>query len=218
MTTIPFVAVTSWSDTTPDLDVMFAVEAARRELPDFCACWGLPVPGIAFFDRKVEITAHDGMIVSAVDDDGEIGTLGYHTTVAGLPIFLWESRYGCPVFTHELWETLANPDLDRWQTAPDGTEWWLEAADATQGDSYPVDVEVAGNFSSVLCSNWLAPAFWGLPNADGSARLDKMGLVTAPFTLRPGGYSIVRVGGQRQQIGAARPDKGRSSSRTALLP
>jgi hypothetical protein len=214
---INFVAVTSWAERTPDLQVQFAVEAVRKELPDFCRCWGLPIPGIGFFSRGVELALSEAIIVSGVDDDGQVGTLGYHTVAAGVPLMLWECQYGTPVFAHEVFETLVDPDLSRWALAPDGREWWVEACDATEGDSYPVDVEVAGQFSSTMVSNWLAPAYFGLPNADGSVRFDKMGLVSAPFTLRPGGYSIVMVGGERQQIGAARPAKGISTSRTKAL-
>ncbi len=213
---IKFIAVTNWSS-VPDLDIQFAVEALRKELPDFCACWGLPVPGVQFFSREVELTAKEAMIVSAVDSDGKASTVGYHTTVAGLPLFIWEPQLGVWVFMHEAYETIVNPYLDRWQLGPDGREWWIEACDGTQGDSYPVDVEVMGNFSSVMAANWLAPAFWGLPNADGSQRIDKMG-VCSPFKVRPGGYSMVRApGGEPEQIGAARPNKGCSTSRTALL-
>jgi hypothetical protein len=217
MTAINFVAVTNWSS-APDLDVMFAVEAARKELPRFCAAWGLPVPGIAFFSKDVELPAKEAMIVSAVDEDGQAGTLGYHTTVAGLPLFIWEQRYGTPVFTHELFETLANPLLDRWATAPDGHRFWVEACDGCQGDSYPVDVEVSGNFSSVLVSNWLRPEWFLLESHDGLTGFDAMSLCDGPFGVRPGGYSVTETpDGQRQQVGGDRADKGRSTSRTALL-
>jgi hypothetical protein len=220
VTAIPFVAVTNWSS-APDLDVMFAVEAARKELPAFCAAWGIPAPGVEFCSRDVAIPAREGLIVSAVDDDGQAGTLGYHTKIAGVVTFLWEQRYGAWVFLHELYESLLNPDLTEWIDMPDGRRIWREACDAVQADTYPVDVEVAGNFSSVMAAVWLRPEWFGLPAHDGIdpqlEQYDNRGLCKAPFEIRPGGYSVVEVNGLREQIGGARPDKGISTSRTALV-
>lgn len=221
MTEINFVAVTNWSS-SPDIDVMFAVEAARKELPAFCKAWNLPIPGVHFFSRDVAIPAREGLIVSAVDDDGQVGTLGYHTTIAGVVTFLWEQRYGAWVFLHELYETLLNPDLTEWVDMPDGRRIWREACDAVQADTYPVDVEVAGSFSSVMSAVWLRPEWFRLPAHDGIdpqlEQYDNRALCKAPFEIRPGGYSVVEVDGVRQQIGGARPDKGRARSRSALLP
>lgn len=216
MRPINFIAVTSWAEKTSDLVVQFAVEAVRRQLPDFCRCWNIPIPGIDFFSRGVDLPSSESIIVSGVDDDGNANSLGYHTIVAGVPLMLWEVGCGTSVFTHEIFETLADPAIDRYALAPDGREWLVEACDATEGDAYPVEAEFAGQSAQLMVSNWLTPAFWGLPNADGSTRLDKMGLVSAPFTLRPGGYSILRVNGERVQIGAARPNKGCSTSRSRI--
>jgi hypothetical protein len=213
---INHVCVTNWSSAA-DEEIAFAVEGLRAEVPAFCAAWGLPVPGVQFYSQELLLPASDAIIVSAVDDDGQAGTAGYHAVLAGLPLFLWEARYGHWVAFHELFETLANPLLNRWATAPDGRRWWVEACDATQADTYQVQVELFGARRSISAANWLRPAFFGLPNLDGAPGFDRLGLVGAPFTLRPGGYSQVMVDGRLEHLGAARPPKGITTSRVASL-
>lgn len=213
---IPFLAITNWSS-RPDSEIANQVEAARTILPGFCAAWGIPVPGIAFFSRDAVLPSSEAMIVSAVDSDGEAGTDGYHSQIGGVPLALWEPQKGFWVFVHEILEPLTNPLLDRWAKAPDGRLWWVEACDATEGDRVPVSfTDLAGKRQTLDASNYLCPAFFGLPNADGSSRCDWAG-VASPWTIRPGGYSVtVNAEGQREDIGAARPDKGRSTSRVAM--
>jgi hypothetical protein len=213
---INHVAVTNWSS-APDRDVVFTVEALRRELPAFCLAWGLPVPGIAFYDQNVQLASSEAIIVSAVDDDSQAGTAGYHTLVAGVPLFLWEVKYGPWVAFHELYETLVNPLLNRWAEAPDGRRWWVEACDACQADKYNLDVELFGERMILSASNWLRPEFFGLQAHDGGRGFDRMGVVSAPFTLRPGGYTETMNQGRLERLGAARPDKGRTTSRTSAL-
>lgn len=183
-------AFTNWSK-APDVDIAFTVEAIRKELPAFCKAWGIPIPGIDYYSRDVALPSSEAVIVSAVDDDGFDHTAGYHAFIGGVPLFVYEASKGAWVAFHETFELLANPLLNRWDRAPDGTLWWREVCDATQSDLYPVDVEVFGEERRVWAANWLRPEFFGLIAHDSQfgLRYDKMGVVEAPFTLRPGGYT-----------------------------
>jgi hypothetical protein len=213
---IDFVAITNYSS-VPDSEITFHVEAARKVLPLLCRAWGIPQPGIGFFSQGVELPAREAAICSAVDSDGNIGSLGYHTALAGLPLFVYEASYGAWVMIHEL-EFLVNPQLLLWDAAPDGRLFWRECFDGTQDEYFPVDVELFGERREILAPNFTFPAWHGLPNPDGSSRLDYMGTRSRPFEIAPGGYATVTtVDGQREQIGAARADKGRSTSRSALI-
>jgi len=226
MGAINHVAVTNWSG-RPDAEIVSVVEAARVELPAFCDVWGLPIPGIQFYDQSIELALQESIIVSAVDDDGNPSSLGYHTVLAGTPLFLWEAGAGAWVFFHELYEILVNPQLDRWAPAPDGRLWWVEACDACQADSHTVEVlsGLSSQRTQVQASNYLKPAFFGLKNYPENpsapydpAPYDRLGLVPAPFTLSPGGYTeTTRPDGKPERLGASRPDKGRTSSRTDML-
>jgi len=209
-------AFTNWSS-LPDSRIIAVVEAIRQELPLFCRAWNIEQPGVQFYSRDVELPVRESLLVSAVDDDGNPDSLGFHTVLAGTPLFVWEAAKGDWIASHEFWEILGNPLLDRWATAPDGRRWWLELSDGTQGDVFDVDVEVFGERSTVPVANWLAPSFFGMANGGGFTGHDRMG-VCEPFTLRPGGYSeTISADGRRERIGAARADKGRTTSRTGML-
>lgn len=183
---INHVAITNWSS-HPDDDVVYWVEAIRQELPAFCAAWGLRVPGIQFYSRDAQFQASEAIMCSVVDDDGLDSTLGYHSMMGGVPLFLSEYRGGSTTLSHEVFETLANPMLSKWATAPDGSRWPVEVCDACQGDTYSVPVTLYGLTKDVQLSNWLRPEFFNLRLGGGPC--DRMG-VCQPFQLRPGGYTI----------------------------
>jgi hypothetical protein len=65
-----------------------------------------------------------------------------------------------------------------------GRELAREACDPVEGDSYEID--------GVAVSNFVTPEYFGEPSRRPVPSYDAMGLVTAPLTMRPGGYQIVR--------------------------
>lgn len=213
---INHVAVTNWSSRS-DRDIAFDVEGLRLAVIEFCAAWGLPVPNVSFFPRDVELPSSEAIIVSAVDNDGNPSTLGFHTQLGGVPTFLWEVGAGTWVAFHEVLETLANPQLDHWHLGPDGAMWWREVCDPTQSDWYKLDVELFGEKRTLNAANWVKPAFFGLPNHDGTTSADKMGVCT-PWTVNPGGYAVRTIDGQRADFGARGAAKGCSTSRSAQCP
>ena len=94
------------------------------------------------------------------------------------------------VVSHEVIEMLGDPwvNIDVRRRGPSGLELWpRELCDAVQGQNYrssPVDgVEVA---------NFVFPEYF-LDGADGP--YDFLGMLTAPFSVAPSGYSaITKVG------------------------
>lgn len=116
------------------------------------------------------------------------GALGYHDrTPHGQPFMkcfplLDESDNAAWQVTasHELLETLADPELAKCAQAPDGTIWAYEVCDAVEEDVYMV--------AGVPVSNWNTPA-WFEPPSDGTGvKYDWMGLCKSAFEIRPGGY------------------------------
>lgn len=199
-------AVTNHSS-VPDRDIAFVVEALRQQAVDFCTAYGLPVPGVQFYSRDVELPSTEAFILSAVDDDGNPDTAGYHTSLAGTPLALFEARgwAGQVVASHELLETIANPALERWVSG-----WWYEVCDPVEACSYAVDVELFGQHRRVSLSNYVLPSFWH-PRSPGP--WDRMGLLTGPLSVAPGGYAILEGG---RELGASLRAKG-AGSRTAKI-
>ncbi|HUO66185.1 MAG TPA: hypothetical protein VMV37_01535 [Gammaproteobacteria bacterium] len=141
--------------------------------------------------------------------------------------------------SHEFVEAWRNPSVNGWLDAPpgsaatiaaagsltlavpwgaaklkamldaDGCEVADEIADPVQGDSYPSSLNVA-------LSNFVGPQ-WS--RIDGSGPFDFMGRLTMPFSMTPGGYMALRVGGpggaEGQVFGELVPDWKKSMVRAA---
>lgn len=86
-------------------------------------------------------------------------------------------------FSHEILETIADGSLNALRYDGSAYEWHQEIADEVQADAYVVQLEGG---PAVSASNFVLPAFYNSLLTVGP--FDFMGLVTAPFTLRPGGY------------------------------
>lgn len=115
-------------------------------------------------------------------------------------------------FSHEILETMADPPCNAARADGTGWDWHQEIADPTQEDSY--DLELDG-LPPIGVSNFVLPAFFN--PLDKTGPYDFCKLLTAPFSLRPGGYITRRpsAGGDVQiygRISEARLASKRASS------
>ena len=154
---------------------------------------------VALAKRLIVISIKDSLDVPnalgdhSVDDTGfpiaEIGvkeTLGNGGTILG-PDGL------ASVVSHEIIETIGDEYIGEWDDAPDGSQWAHELCDAVQGGNYPIN--------GVSVSNFLLPPFFDSYVQSGSAgTFDYMGQLGQPFTLGPGGYSVIKKDGVISQI------------------
>lgn len=182
-------AVVNSSKTLGDVDVEFAVAACQAQAVEFCAAYGLDPPAAALYNDVSKLPADDVYICVITDDLNEPGALGYHSD-DGHPFIrvLAQGPQTSITLSHEFLELLGDPTCDRWAKRPDGSEVAVEVADPCEGDSYPVVAEVAGEGRTVEVSNYVLGS-WFDPN--GQAPFDRLGRLTAPFTMTPGGYMVV---------------------------
>lgn len=125
--------------------------------------------------------------VLALDRDTDSG-LGYHDkTEHGMPkmcVFPFADKEDNVPWTvtasHELLETLINPEVNRAAQSPDGAFWAYEICDAVEADYYAI-----GN---VVVSNWCRSTWFEPPPRMSGVSYDYMNLCTKPFEIRPGGY------------------------------
>jgi hypothetical protein len=132
--------------------------------------------------------------------------LGYHDMTRGGQPFMkvfppLDRQEGNPwsaTASHELLETLADPNLARAAQSPDGVFWAYEVCDAVEEDSYLV--------GGVAVSNFVLPLYFESPtyHPPKGVKLDKLGLVTRPYELRPGGYNQFWDGGEWIPVEASR--------------
>ena len=114
--------------------------------------------------------------------------LGYHDqTPNGQPlikVFPILDRQGggkLPVtISHEVCETLADPNIARAAQWSDGKFWAYEVCDAVENSSYSID--------GVPVSNFCLPPFFEPVKSLQGLKLDWMGLCKRPLEILPGGY------------------------------
>lgn len=160
--------------------------------------WGLSALVTAAVPSAIE---PGDWVMGLFDHPDQPGALGYHDrTKHGQPLMKvfpalceqdgvkWSS---CA--SHELLETLADPETCRSVQDKHGNFWALEVCDAVEAESYDID--------GVTVSDFVTPAYF----EPSSSRLDEQGKplpldylrkVHTPYALRPGGYNQVYVPGQ----------------------
>ena len=147
------------------------------------------------------------------DTTDQAGAVGYHTD-DGLPIayvFVKDDidngmNWGV-TFTHELWEMLADPDINKTVTAGE-TEYPIEVADCCEDDSLAWDVTGTDGVTHKV-SAFALPS-WFDPSGVAPFTYPDIPAITAPFMLAPGGYI-----GERVLPGGAWTQRFASEVRTA---
>lgn len=194
-------------------DVYNMVLLVNRQLRDHVApAWGLLPPGVEFMPTGPQGRHYDALI-GVLDNADQAGALGWHTEgpdadvygrVFAQPVLanggnaLSADLSVCSVLSHEAIETLLDSSCDRWAQRGDSSLVAVEGGDPVESDSYRVTIDAAsGEQITGTVSDFVLPAWFDPNAAPGST--DYMGLVTAPFQIRPTGYAIVMTGGTVSQ-------------------
>lgn len=130
----------------------------------------------------------DEWVVGLVQDPDVAGALGYHDeTPSGKPyarVFpLLNAADGVPVSTvisHEILETLVDPNVARCAQWSDSKFWAYEVCDACEATSYSIN--------GVAVSNFVLPPYFEPVSHLAGLKLDHLGLITHPLQILPGGY------------------------------
>jgi hypothetical protein len=186
--------------------------AVNRQLrTDVAPAWGLlPVPVVYLAaDPNVPGSA----VLGIFDNADQAGDLGWHTEVSGGVVYgrvfaapvlanggdvLSKPLSVASVLSHEAIETLLDMACDLWADNGNGTSYAREGCDAVESDSYLTMLGTGTSALQVSVSDFLAPA-WFDPNAAPGSEFDFMRLLTAPFEVRPTGYTITMANGTVSQ-------------------
>lgn len=213
-----------------DRDLAFLEQALTVQLIEVAEAYGLSVPGVSLVTPDTHLPSTEAVGIDFVDDDGQPGSAGHHgwSEAAKFPWALvgvkeawsWEQAA-----SHEALEPLVNLYLDQWVETWSGpmarAEFWAkEICDPVEEDSYWIPCQLFGERRNVRVSNWVTPAYW---SGSPVGPWDKLGKLSASFTLSAGGYALVRSGGVIHDLGAARSlrhgtqAKARPASRVAQI-
>jgi hypothetical protein len=92
--------------------------------------------------------------------------------------------------SHEVLEMFVDPNCNLWANDGKGSAYSLEVSDPVEAPTYTVN--------GVSVANFVTPA-WFDPLAPATAQFDKLGQLTAAFSILKGGYMVYETAGQEQQ-------------------
>jgi hypothetical protein len=210
----------SESASISDSDVKAMAAALGTQFArDFCPAYGIGALPVKAFGAD-ELLPDGYWYLHFVDNVADGDALGYHTDENGVIYADIEVavilKYGCGVLStpvgaespdsvssvasHELLEMAADPRVDLWAPTvlpTSGVAQALEVADPVQ-ESYSM-------IDGVQVSDFVLPAYWLTQPPPGS-KFDFLGVLSAPFTVAPGGYRVIRgADGVSKQVYASRP-------------
>jgi hypothetical protein len=185
-------AIADLGGTGVDVSALPAIAAALTKQAQ--QHFALPPPygyGIAATIRAAsgphDVLPDEWLIALAATPD-QAGALGYHDeTPNGNPLIkvfpLLDKTDGGDLsitVSHEICETLADPNGARAAQWTDGRFWAYEVCDAVEATSYVID--------GIKVSNFCLPPFFEPVKDLAALKLDWMGLCKKPLEILPGGY------------------------------
>jgi hypothetical protein len=201
------IAILNQSTLVPNQDAQAMTQAIASQVRlDAAPLWDRAPAAVVFYTdpAAVPATAHGIAIVDTIQNQPQ-GVLGFHTEDQGGK--LWgvvaakpELDNGAQVTTgdwsvssvlsHEVLEMFIDPNCNLWANDGKGSAYSFEVCDPVEAPSYPVN-----GFS---VSNFVTPS-WFDPLAPAKAQFDKLGKLTAPFSILKGGYVVYESAGKEQQ-------------------
>lgn len=194
----PTIYVWNTSAVIRDATLIDAIPVWQRAIDeDFAPAWNADAK-LVFLPGGVEAEPPaDAWYIEVSDDSNIWGALAYHSVMGSAPYarvfartaiaydFNWEVS-----FTHELWEMLADPYINRLIEVRDGVFYRLEVADPVEADNFaywrasPTGVPVA--ISDFVLEAWYQPLVPG--------PYDFAGHVKRPMQVLKGGYQEIYRG------------------------
>jgi hypothetical protein len=204
------IAILNQSTLVSNTDAAAMTQAVASQVRlDAAPLWDRSPAAVVFYTdpAAVPAAAHGIAIVDTIQNQPQ-GVLGFHTEDQGGK--LWgvvaakpELDNGAKVTTgdwsvssvvsHEVLEMFVDPNCNLWANDDKGSAYSFEVCDPVEAPSYVV--------SGVSVSNFVTPSWFDpqAPTGPSGAQFDKLGHLTAPFTILKGGYVVYESAGKEQQ-------------------
>ena len=201
------IAILNQSTLVSNADAATMTQAVATQIRlDAAPLWDRSPAAVIFYNDPAAIpaTAHGIAIVDTIQNQPQ-GVLGFHTEDQGGK--LWGVVAAKPeldnggqvltgdwsvssVLSHEVLEMFVDPNCNLWADDNKGSAYSFEVCDPVEAPTYSVQ--------GVSVSNFVTPS-WFDPLAASSAQFDKLGQLTAGFSILPGGYMVYESNGKEQQ-------------------
>jgi hypothetical protein len=201
------IAILNQSTVVANADVATMTEAIATQIQfDVAPIWDRAPAAVVFYTdpTAVPAAAYGIAVVDAIQDQPQ-GVLGFHTgnqvaqmwgVVAAQPELTNNGQVltgdwsVSSTLSHEVLETFIDRNCNLWANDGNGSVYSLEVCDPVEAPTYTV--------SGVSVCNFVTPS-WFDPLAPAGAQFDKLGQLTAPFSILPGGYMTFELKGKEQQ-------------------
>jgi hypothetical protein len=192
-------------------DMFLMINAINTQLPAFCSHWGAGKQYVCQAS-PVPTGPKRSMYCVFLDESDSAGALAYHTEVGNVPLskvfvktvlkykgaILMGASANVPTvaqaFAHEIYEMIANFNVNVWWQLSNGVLVPGEVCDAVEGNIVPINFGT----STVALSDYILPA-WSDPQATVGP-YNYLNTLTKPFQIAKRGYSIVMKNNATSQI------------------
>ena len=209
------IAILNQSTVIKDADASAMTEAVAEQVRlDAAPLWERAPAAVVFYTDPgaVPARAHGIAIVDTIQNQPQ-GVLGFHTEDQGGR--LWGIVAAKPaldnggqatvgdwsvssLLSHEVLEMFVDPNCNLWADDAKGSVYSLEVCDPVEAPTYTV--------RGISVCNFVTPA-WFDPRARATAQFDKLGELSAAFSIARGGYVVYESAGEvHQQFGHDFPD------------
>jgi len=201
------IAILNQSTVISNADASAMTEAVAEQVRlDAAPLWERAPAAVVFYTDPgaVPARAHGIAIVDTIQNQPQ-GVLGFHTEDQGGR--LWGIVAAKPaldnggqatvgdwsvssLLSHEVLEMFVDPNCNLWANDGKGSFYCLEVCDPVEAPTYTV--------SGTSVCNFVTPA-WFDPLAPATAQFDKLGQLSAAFSILKGGYVVYESAGQAHQ-------------------
>lgn len=202
------IAIFNQSSLVSNDDAATITEAIAAQVQtDAAPIWDRAPADVEFYTDAAAIPA-DAHVITITDTikDQPTGVLGFHTEDQGGK--LWGTVAAQPelsnggkattgdwsvssVLSHEVLEMFIDPNCNLWSNNGKGAIYTFEVCDPVEAPTYVVN--------GVSVSNFVTPAWFDPQATAAGTQYDKLGLLTAPFSILKGGYVVYASAGKEQQ-------------------
>lgn len=216
---MPQIAIVCTSKSVDQGQLALWVDAWDKQAQEFCKAY--VAAGYAVEYRPVVLYAtpadlptdtNEFELLTIEDDISAPGALGFHDDQLGVIFARVLPDDNCAAAAHEILEMLADQTCDQYKDIGDGRQIALEVCDPVEEDSYPQSAQIGDQPpQDVPVTNYVLPSYF---DPSGQAPFDRMGKLSAPFTMVPGGggYQIIRSADGTTTDVFAENEKGRATA------
>ena len=188
------IAIVCTSKSVDPAKLVLWANAWDQQAAEFCKAWGLEYRPVIVYATPDDLPTATGefWLLVIEDDISAPGAEGFHDDQLGAIFARCLPENDCEAVPHEILEMLRDPTCDGYTDFGDGTGRQLanEVCDPIESDHYPQSAQIGDQpAEDVPVPNYVLPSYF---DPKGTYPFDRMGKLTAPFSMDAGGYQIVR--------------------------